>query len=492
MLISNLKNQEIMKAYKWIFPLLMLTMVVFSSCQDYLDFEPENTIPAEGFFETQEHAEQAVNSVYAHFRSWEMVSFAFIIMQEVTSDNAVKGSAVGDASFINDYDNFAFTPNQFVLKDYWAGRYRGINKANQAITNIPAITMNESLKTRLIGEAKFLRALLYFDLVRAYGDVPTPLSVPVGPEINFRTPKTQVYEYIEQDLLDAIAVLPDTYDAANKGRATAGAAKGLLAKVYLYMERWGDAERLATEVVTSGNYSLEPNFYNVFRVAAENGPESVFEIQAQQIEGNWGVSFSQHAEVQSVRGQWGWGFNIPTDDLAAAFDAAGDQIRKAATILYKGDTTPDGDIIAGVPSLEGIEGTPRYNGKAYYPSSQQLFGPYGSGQNIRVLRFAEILLIQAEARIRQGNASGAVEPLKLVRNRVDLPEISSPTLDDVLLERRLELAMEGDRFFDLVRTGKAASALASKGFVAGKHEVFAVPQELIDLSEGNLTQNPGY
>lgn len=121
-----------------------------------------------------------------------------------------------------------------------------------------------------------------------------------------------------------------------------------------------------------------------------------------------------------------------------------------------------------------------------------MFGPYGSGQNIRVLRFSEILLIQAEARIRQGNASGAVEPLKLVRNRVNLPEISSPTLDDVLLERRLELAMEGDRFFDLVRTGKAASVLASKGFVAGKHEVFAVPQELIDLSEGNLTQNPGY
>ncbi|MBW6490347.1 MAG: RagB/SusD family nutrient uptake outer membrane protein [Lentimicrobium sp.] len=481
-----------MKANKWIVSFLFITALIFSSCKDYLDFPPENSIPAEGFFETAEHAEQSVNSIYAHLRSWPMVSFAYIIMQEITSDNAVKGSAVGDASFINDYDNFTFTANQFVLKDYWAGRYTGINLANQSISNIPDITMNESLKTRLIGEAKFLRALLYFDLVRAFGDVPTPTAVPVGPEINFRTPEAQVYEQIESDLLDAISVLPATYDAANKGRATSGAAKGLLAKVYLYIERYGDASRLASEVVSSGIYSLENNFYNVFRVAAENGPESLFEIQAQQIDGNWGVSFSQHSEVQSVRGQWGWGFNIPTDDLAEAFDAAGDNVRKAATILYKGDVTPDGDVIAGVPSLDGISGIPRYNGKAYYPPAQQVYGPFGSGQNIRVLRYAEILLIQAEALIRDGNASAAAAPLNAVRGRVQLPLISSPSLEDVLLERRLELAFEGDRFFDLVRTGKAATVLASKGFTSGKNELFAVPQELIDLSEGNLTQNPGY
>lgn len=481
-----------MKTNKWTLSLLFITLLVFSSCKDYLDFPPENSIPAEGFFETKEHAEQSVNSIYAHMRTWPMVSFAYIIMQEITSDNAVKGSAVGDASFINDYDNFTFTPNQFVLKDYWAGRYTGINLANQSISNIPKITMNESLKTRLIGEAKFLRALLYFDLVRAFGDVPTPTAVPVGPEINFRTPKAQVYEQIETDLLDAISTLPDTYDAANKGRASSGAAKGLLAKVYLYMERYGDASRLASEVIGSGTYRLEDNFYNVFRVPAENGPESLFEIQAQQIDGNWGVSFSQHSEVQSVRGQWGWGFNIPTDDLAQAFDAAGDNVRKAATILYVGDVTPDGDVIAGVPSLDGITGTPRYNGKAYYPPAQQVYGPFGSGQNIRVLRYAEILLIQAEALIRDGNASAAAEPLNAVRSRVNLPPINSPSLDDVLNERRLELAFEGDRFFDLVRTGKAATVLASKGFTSGKNEVFAIPQELIDLSENNLTQNPGY
>lgn len=480
-----------MKANKWIYALMLLVVFSFSSCKDYLEFPPEGTIPAEGFFETEDHAVQSVNSIYAHLRGWEMVAFAYIIMQEVTSDNSMKGSAVGDASFINDYENFAYTPSQFVVKDYWAGRYRGINLCNQSITNIPEITMNETLKTRLVAEAKFLRALIYFDLVRAYGDIPTPTKVPVGPEINFRTPKDQVYELIEADLLDAASTLPDSYANADKGRATSGAAKGLLSKVYLYQERYADAERLAGEIVSSGKYSLIPDFYDVFRVPAENGPESLFEIQAQQVEGNDGVSFCQHAEVQSVRGQWGWGFNIPTDDLAAAFDAAGDTQRKAATILYKGDITQDGDLIIGVTDLEGAA-VPRYNGKAYYPSSLQVVGPYGSGQNIRVLRYAEILLIQAEAMIRQGNTGGAAGPLNQVRTRAGLADINSPVLDDVLRERRLELAMEGDRFFDLVRTGQAATVLASKGFTPNKNELFPVPQELIDLSEGNLTQNPGY
>ena len=480
-----------MKANKWIYALMLLVVFSFSSCKDYLEFPPEGTIPAEGFFETEEHAVQSVNSIYAHMRGWEMVAFAYIIMQEIPSDNSQKGSEVGDASFINDYENFAFTANQFVIKDYWAGRYRGINLCNQSITNIPEITMNETLKTRLIAEAKFLRALIYFDLVRAYGDVPTPTKVPVGPEINFRTPKDEVYALIEADLLDAINILPDSYDNADKGRATSGAAKGILAKVYLYQERYADAERLAGEIVSSGKYSLIPDFYDVFRVPAENGPESIFEIQAQQVEGNDGVSFCQHSEVQSVRGQWGWGFNIPTDDLAAAFDAAGDTERKAATILYKGDVTQDGDLIIGVNALEGAA-RPRYNGKAYYPPSYQVFGPTGSGQNIRVLRYAEVLLIQAEAMIRQGNTGGAAGPLNQVRSRAGLADISSPSLDDVLRERRLELAMEGDRFFDLVRTGQAATVLASKGFTPNKNELFPVPQELIDLSEGNLTQNPGY
>ncbi len=470
---------------------LILVFLSLNSCKDYLDFEPEGSVPAEGFFETPEHAMKAVTSIYAHFRSWEMVSFAFIIMQEVPSDNSVKGSESGDATFINDFDNFVYTPNQFILNDYWSGRYRGINLANQCITNIPNITMDEGLKARLIAEAKFLRGLLYFDLVRAFGAVPMPLSVPVGPEIYVRVSASEVWTQIETDFKDAASVLPATYIQTEKGRATSGAAKAMLAKAYLYNQRWAEAAQYASDVINSGVYSLENNFYNVFRVQSENGPESVFEIQAQEVSGNDGLSFCQHAEVQSVRGQFGWGFNVPTDDLAAAFDAAGDAVRKEVTILPKGYITPDGDEIKGVAKLEGVT-SPRYNGKAYYPSSLQVFGPYGAGQNIRVMRYAEVLLIAAEAKIRQGDVSGAATYLNQVRQRVNLATIAAPSLEQILLERRLELAMEGDRFFDLVRTGQAATVLASKGFTAGKNELYPIPQTQIDLSEGKLTQNPGY
>lgn len=471
--------------------LLIALMTGFTSCEKYLEFEPEGAIPAENFFETPEQALMGVNSVYAHFRAWEMAAFAHLIMQEIPSDNSLKGSAVGDASFINDYDNFAFTANQFVLNDYWRGRYKGINLANQCISNIPNITMDEGLKARYIAEARFLRGLLYFDLVRAFGGVPTPQSLPVGTEIYLRSPEADVWALIESDFASAASVLPETYGATDKGRATMGAAKAMLAKVYLYNQRWADAARLAEEVINSGRYALESDFYSVFRVQKENGQESVFEVQAQQIEGNWGVSFCQYAEVQSVRGQWGWGFNIPSDELVAAYDAAGDVVRKKTTILFKGDKTPDGDSIQGVELLEGVE-IPRYNGKAYYPASQQTFGPYGSGQNIRLMRYAEVLLIAAEGKIRQGDASGAATYLNLVRQRAGLAAIGSPTLDDVLRERHLELAMEGDRYFDLIRSGQAAQVLGPKGFVAGKHDHYPIPQEQIDLSDGQLTQNPGY
>lgn len=480
-----------MKNKTLIVALFAALLIGFSGCEKYLDFEPEGSVPAENFFETPEQALMGVNSIYAHFRAWEMVSFAYIIMQEIPSDNSLKGSAVGDASFINDYDNFLFTPNQFVINDYWRGRYKGINLANQCITNIPNIAMDEGLKNRYIAEAKFLRALLYFDLVRAFGGVPTPQSLPIGNEIYTRSPEADVWALIESDLTSAASVLPASYGGSDKGRATSGAAKAMLAKVYLYNQRWGDAQRLAEEVINSGSYNLESDFYKVFRVEKENGPESVFEIQAQQIDGNWGISMCQHSEVQSVRGQWGWGFNLPTDELAAAFDAAGDVVRKKATILYKGDKTPDGDSIQGVDAVEGVD-VPRYNGKAYFPSSQQVYGPYGSGQNIRVMRYAEVLLIAAEAKIRQGDASGAATYLNQVRQRVGLAAISSPTLDDVLRERHLELAMEGDRYFDLIRTGLASQVLGAKGFVAGKHDHYPIPQEQIDLSDGQLTQNPGY
>lgn len=484
------------KLYKHLFIAVLTVSMMLSSCNDYLDFPPEGVVPSEDFFQTPEQAEQSVVAIYAHMRSWPMVAFAFIIMQEITSDNSIKGSAVGDASFINDFDRFTFTSNQFILNDYWGGRYQGINRANQAISNIPGIAMDESRKARLIGEAKFARAMFYFDLVRAFGDVPMPTSVEnTQSESTMKRPREEVYALIIQDLQDAIASLPEQYGAGEIGRATVWSAHGLLAKVYLYRGEWDNVLAHTSPIISSGRFSLLENFYDVFRIENENSVESIFEIQASGVPGISDLG-SQHSQVQGVRGEngFGWGFNLPSDDLIAAFDAAGDSERKEATVLMRGDVTPDGDLIEGVPAgqIEGVD-QPRYNGKSYVPRAQQVPGiSEGAEQNIRVLRYAEILLMDAEAKAQKGDAAGAAASLNIVRARVGLDPIGAPTVQDIWDERRLELAMEGDRFFDLVRTGQAAEVLGPLGFVAGKNEVFPIPQTMIDITDNAIEQNPNY
>lgn len=472
-------------------------MLAFFSCSDYLDVAPESQRPASEFFQTEDDAVASVSAIYGKMRSWPMVGFAYVIMQEIVSDNSLKGSSQGDAAFINEFDKFTFTATQGIINEYWNGRYEIINLCNQTLTNVPDIEMNETLKSRLLGEAKFVRALIYFDLVRAFGDVPMPTSIENVLEASVvRTPKEEVYAQITTDLTEAIEVLPDSYDAANVGRATKGAARGILAKVYLYREEWDKVLEQTSAIISSNRYALEDNFYNVFRIPYENGIESLFEIQASSIAGDGNLSNSQYSQVQGVRGTggFGWGINIPSDDLAAAFDAAGDEVRKKVTILYRDDETPDGDVIGGVNvgELEGVN-IPRYNGKSYVPRNRQVSGVNeGSEQNIRVLRYAEILLIDAEAKVRKGDIGGAATSLNLVRERVGLDPIDAPTLQDVWNERRLELAMEGDRFFDLVRTGQAATVLAPQGFESGKNEVFPIPQLMIDVTNNALQQNNGY
>lgn len=476
---------------------LALIILVSVSCnEDYLNFAPEGKLPQKDFFETEVHAEQAVNAIYAHMRNWNQVAFAFFAIQEMPSDNSIKGSVVGDAAFLNDYVNFSVSPNEGQLNGYWSSRYKGVNLSNQVLDNIENTTTGEAKKARLIAEAKFLRAYYYFDLVRAFGDIPLVTSTfDAAVQASVRVSKSEVYEQIVTDLSEAIPELPVEYEALEKGRATRGAAQTMLAKVYLYLENWNDAADLTDEVIASGKYDLMDDFWGMFRVNNENCIESVFEIQCPYDVGDWDLTNCQHAEPQGPRGDYGWGFNVPTDDLAAAFDIAGDTIRKNTTIIYFNEIVPNGDTIKGIGpnEMEGVV-VPRYNGKVYSTfQEREDLGWWSSwGQNIRVIRYAEVLLINAEAKARSGNITGAATPLNQVRVRAGLPEISNPTIDDILNERRLELAMEGDRFFDLVRTGKAGAKLGSKGFVSGKNEVFPVPQDIIDMTNGTVTQNPGY
>ena len=475
------------------------SLLVYTSCGDnFLNVPPQGQQKAEQFWVSQSDATKAVDAIYANLRSWPNISFAPIAIESMGSDNAEKGSDPSDAAFMNLYDNFTVTSTDGQLSDFWNGQYQNINLCNQVIDNIPNINMDAGLEARYIGEAKFVRAYSYFRLVRAFGDVPLRLTLPKdASEYNIpRTPKAQVWVAIEQDLTDAAAVLPQSYSGADIGRATKGAAIALHAKVAMYQQKWDDVLTFTKQVMGMG-YSLFPDFEKLFRLENENCSESIFEIQCALVEGNPAASNSQYSQVQGVRGVTGggWGFNDPTQDLVNAFEQ-GDP-RMDATIIFRGETTPEGDAIPNTVT------NPRYNQKSYVPFSNYVSG-YNEGcqQNVRVLRYADVLLMNAEANAELGNTTDALSSLEMVRARARagdnsiLPPVTTTNKTELLNaiwhERRVELAMEFDRYFDVIRQGRAAQIFGPLGWHANKNEVWPIPQSEIDLSVGVLTQNPGY
>lgn len=471
-----------------------------SACkQTFLETDPQGKEASVVFWTSEEDATKAVNAMYANLRSWNNTAFAPIALESVGSDETEKGSSASDATFFNDYDRFTVGSSDGQLGGFWSGQYQNINYANQVLDNIPKISMTESLKARYLAEAKFVRAYSYFRLVRAFGDVPLRLHLPASAaEYNLpRTPKADVYAAIEKDLTEAAQVLPVTYPAADAGRITKGAAQALHAKVSMYQQKWQQVFDLTNQVMTSGRYALVSDFEKLFRLENENSSESVFEIQNELVLSNKDASNSQYSQVQGVRGVTGggWGFNVPTQELANAFEA-GDP-RRDATIIFRGETTPEGDVIASVGD------NPMYNQKSYVPFKLFVSGfNEGAQQNVRVIRYAEVLLMNAEAANELGNSAQALASLELVRARARgtsttiLPKIT--TTDKAALrtaiwqERRVELAMEFDRYFDVIRQGRAATVFGPKGWKANKNEVWPIPQTEIDLSAGLLVQNPGY
>jgi hypothetical protein len=465
--------------------------------KDFLDVDPQGKQPSQDFWKTQAQAVQAKNAMYGNLRGWTNTAFAPIAVESMGSDEAEKGSTPGDAAFHTNYDNFSHTATEGQTLDFWKGQYQNINFANQILDNVPAISMDDALKSRILAEAKFVRAYSYFRLVRAFGDVPLRLNVPVdASEYNVpRTPKAEVYAAIEKDLTEAAAVLPQSYGPAEIGSITKGAALGMNAKVAMYQKKWPEVLALTNQVMTMG-YDLFPNYEKLFRVENENSIESVFEIQATYLPGNCDASNSQYSQVQGVKGVrgGGWGFNVPTAELAAAYEP--NDPRRDATIIFRGETTPEGDLIPAIGD------NPRYNQKSYVPFSRYVECSEGAEQNVRVMRFAEILLMNAEAANELNNLTQAKTSLNRVRARARggnpaiLPDVTAndqATLRTAIWnERRVELAMEFDRFFDVIRQGRGEQVFGPKGFKAGKNELMPIPQNEIDLSAGTLTQNPGY
>jgi len=478
----------------------MTALIASPSCKkSFLDVPPQGQQPSQQFWQSESDATKAVNAMYGNLREWKQVAFAPIAIESLGSDDTEKGSDPSDATFLNKFDNFTATSTEGQILDFWTGQFQEVNLANQVLDNVPAINMDATLKGRYLAEAKFLRAYAYFRLVRAFGDVPLRLHVPKdATEYNIpRTPKAEVYAAIEQDLTDAAAVLPATYPAKDIGHATKGAALALHAKVAMYQKKWSDVLNYTNQVISSGVYSLFPNYEQLFRIANENNQESIFEIQATYVPGNCDASNSQYSQVQGVRSvnRGGWGFNVPSADLANSYEA--NDPRKDATIIFRGETTPEGDAIpATVPN-------PMYNQKSYVPFTDPTNQNCneGSEQNIRVIRYAEVLLMNAEAANETGNQALAKQSLNLVRararggNNAILPDITATDQASLRTaiweERHHELAMEFDRYFDLIRQGRAAQILGPKGWTE-KYTVWPIPQNEIDLSAGVLTQNPGF
>lgn len=386
-----------------------------TGCDDFLTTQPRSQLTTGQFFSTSSHAVEATNATYSHLRAWAVHVFPYITMGDIASDDANKGSTPADGANQAVFDNLGWDAGNGIFTETWEAYYRGIYRANLAITNIPGITMDETLRSRLIAENKFMRAYFYFLLVRAYGGVPL-ITAPLSPDqyAQTRASREAVYELIKQDLRDAIAVLPEAngYPLSELGRATRGAARALLARVHLYEGDYQGAYTRAVEVISSGQYSLYPNYANLFTRAGENSSESVFEVQAVALQ--QGGAGSQYSQVQGVRGfpNLGWGFNSPSESLQAAFEPGDPRLQ--ATILFAWEQLPHGP--AQVVYHNPTTPTNQYNQKSF----QALENPGGQnngGENIRIIRYADVLLIAAEAAYRTNRISEAQGYLNQVRAR---------------------------------------------------------------------------
>jgi hypothetical protein len=489
-------KMKIMKNIKY---LNTITIVLFAffciSCEDDLIVEPNDALNEIDFLNNPKNAVTLVNGIYNKQIEYEMYSFSWIGITSITSDDADKGSSLSDTGADkHKMDNLNFDATDISFREIWQGRFDGIGRANNALFYLEQLQIPENLKKQLIAETKFLRALFYFDLVRCFGGVPV---VTIKIDINnaelidqvvyTRKSKLETYAQIEIDLLAAIPDLPlkGQYGSNDLGRASQGAAQALLAKVYLYQNKMPEAFEMSGTVIGSGQYGLLANYEDVWREVGENKLESIYEIQ-----GTPGNSVRAYSYVQAPRGtpDLGWGFNTPSLALVNSYEP--NDTRKAATILFS-----DTNLWDGFPASPGWS-NPRYNYKSYHSSIQESWNGDREvpGKNIRILKYSDILLIRAEAALSIGNTSEALEKVNMLRVRAGLDGLTGITMDELLKERRLEMAMEHDRWFDLVRTGKALSAMAANGktFIPGKHEVFPIPQNEIILSGGLLMQNAGY
>lgn len=480
---------------------IVAASVLFSCSDDFAQELPKYSIDSENYFNSEQDYYDALVGVYDALQ----YSYVNVILGEIASDNTLcGGESATDVVGWQQVDDMIHTPVNSNLDDVWDWMFAGVQRANYFMEFKDKTDFDGRLS--MIGEVQFLRAYYYFELVKWFGPVPLKIDerFKLGEETSIpRSSVEEVYAQIETDLLAAIEVLPDVPEQT--GRVTRGAARALLGKAYLFQDKFSEAASVLEQVITSSNYSLVTDYDEIFEMAGENGVESVFEIQYTDVEGasfeclqcsegNVAVGFSGVRGYEGPLFTSGFSFNIPTQEAVDQFEPG--DLRKDVAIL---------DIVTwaestGAVYTTGFEHTGYFNRK-YLPRkrSENAQGDLNltNPNNYRAIRYADVLLMAAEANNRgEISDAKAQEYVSLVRRRAfgdtnhDVTLTGAALTDAIYHERRVELMGEGHHFFDLVRTGRAADEI--DGFVAGKHELFPIPLEEIQFSNGNWTQNPNY
>lgn len=494
---------------------LFMGLSILSCSEDIIDNEITGQQTLENYFSNLSEVDKAVMGTYASLspQDWWQMDF-FRLVGDVASDDAFKGNSLeGDQRDFGFIADFNINSNNEWFDTQWRFAYQGIFRANLVITNVPDAPITQEQKDRFIAEAKFLRGVFYFDLVKNFGGVPLltqPLTVN---EANLtRATEAEIWVQIEQDFSDASLNLPlkSEQDATNLGRATQGAALAFLAKAYLYQRKFPEAQLTAEDVVKSLEYNLNDPFSQVWDIDNPNGNGSIFEIQH-----SFSDIYDSGSALPTVtrsRADGGWGFATPSSHLD---NFMGNDPRREHTIIRQGEFVDDEHPSYNTQPSENMSG--RINRKYYLPIDDRPANDEHkrSALNHHLLRYADLLLMHAEAAYHNSDEDAARQSLNAVRNRVGLSPVTSSgpqLLEAIYKERRLELAMEGHRYYDLKRTDRLADAMEDflnynlnestdpydagndegQFFDASVHTLFPIPQTEIDLSSGRIEQNPGY
>ncbi|TYA74390.1 RagB/SusD family nutrient uptake outer membrane protein [Seonamhaeicola marinus] len=511
---------------KVILTFIAVAFIGIFSCDDDFTTNPRLNVEDLGtYFLDEANVETAIIGIYdlmQHNYSRDWHSAYFVKLLPGDDANAAGGNS-GDQQQLQDIDDYAdVSSSNASIASIWDLYYRTIALSNLVIENIKDSSLGN--KDTALAEAKFMRAWCYFELTTMFGDVPLRLTVPQGAE-DFgiaKSTRAEIYNQVESDLVDAIAHLADKSALADNFRVSKGTAEALMGKVLVFQEKYSDAIPFFQSVISNAAHDLEPNPSDVWSINNEFGIESLFELgfvsTTARDWGNiaWGGrnESNLHIQLMGPRGDGifdltgtglinGWGFNLPTAKLATAFDDAGDTVRKRATLMTEAELIAAGGAVdpsaATGGSIWDYEGAIRikYATKAE-DTSEGGVRELNYSTNFRLFRYAEVLLLAAEAYNKAGQDSNARTELNKVRNRAGLADVSATLAGNDLFEaivdeKYLELSFEGQRFWDLVRWGKTSTELAGTGYTT-TNDVFPIPITEIDKNS-ELTvadQNPGY